>query len=83
MAIRAKMRLSAIVTKQYSPTDAMKMARFSAVYDPTLPEDQKLQKETPSAIAEFQIDNPPAIDQLVLGKDYYFDISVVPSEGKQ
>lgn len=78
MAIRAKMRLSAIVTNQHTPTYATKTAKFSAVYDSTLPEDQKFQKATPSASAEFQIDNPPAIDQLVPGKDYFFDISEVP-----
>lgn len=83
MAIRAKMRLSSIVTSQHSPTYATKTAKFTAVYDSTLLEDQKFQKATPNASAEFQIDNPPAIDQLVPGQDYYFDISVVPSEVKQ
>jgi len=78
MSIRAKMRLQSIVTNQHTPTYATKSAKFSAVYDSTLPEDQKFQKATPFANAEFQIDNPPAIDQLVPGQDYYFDISPVP-----
>lgn len=78
MAIRAKMRLQSILTNQHTPSYATKSAKFSAIYDSTLAEDQKFQKATPSASAEFQIDNPPAIDQLVPGQDYYFDITPVP-----
>jgi hypothetical protein len=40
-------------------------------------EDKGFQKATPSGMAEFQIDNPKASEQLVIGKAYYFDITPV------
>jgi hypothetical protein len=35
----------------------------------------RFQKATPTGMAEFQIDNPKAAEQLTIGKSYYFDIS--------
>jgi hypothetical protein len=50
---------------------------FHCIYDPTLPEDQRFSKATPSGAAEFSFDNPEISDQLVIGKYYYFDITPV------
>lgn len=73
MGIRAKMRLSSVVAQQWGGAQAI----FSCEYDNTIPEDQKFQVATPSGMAQFTIDNPAAINQLVIGKTYYFDITPV------
>lgn len=68
--IRAKMRLEAIVPNTYGGSQAI----FRAEYDNSIEEDRKFQKATPNADARFSIDNPSAIEQLVVGGTYYFDI---------
>lgn len=73
MTIRAKMTLEGV----YASTWGGAKAIFRAVYDPKLPEDLRFQKATPTAMAEFMIDNPAAASQLVIGKAYYFDITAV------
>ena len=70
--IRAKMRLENVISQQWGGAKAL----FRCEYDPKLiEEDVSFQKATPSGLAEFQIDNPKASEQLVIGKTYYFDIS--------
>lgn len=71
MTIRAKMYLEATVPNTWGGSQAV----FRCQYDTSLPEDQKFQKATPTGDARFSIDNPPALDQLVVGGTYYFDIS--------
>lgn len=79
MSVRAKMRFSHLVITEYGPnTTPQKQAVFCSVYDSSIPEDQKFQKATPWAEAKFNIDNPAALEQLVPGKAYYFDITEVP-----
>ena len=74
MAIRAKMTLQGVFGQQWGGFKAI----FNCQYDPTVcEEDAGFQKATPSGMAEFQIDNPKAIEQLVIGKSYYFDITEV------
>lgn len=76
MAIRCKMRLQNVIAQQWGGAKAI----FSCEYDPKLiEEDVAFQKSTPSGLAEYQIDNPKAAEQLVIGAAYYFDISPVPS----
>ena len=75
MAIRAKMTLQGVFGQTWGGFKAI----FSCQYDPKIcAEDAGFQKATPSGQAEFQIDNPKAIEQLVIGKAYYFDIAEVP-----
>ncbi len=71
MSIRAKMRLEGIYAQSWGGVKAI----FRCEYDPAKEEDKSFQKATPSGLAEFQIDNPDAAKQLVIGKAYYFDIS--------
>lgn len=71
MSIRAKMRLSSVVGQQWGGAQAI----FNCEYDTAIPEDQKFQLATPSGMAQFSIDNPAAVAQLVIGKTYYFDIT--------
>ena len=52
-------------------------ALFQCEYDPGDPDDVKFCKATPNGEARFSIDNPAAIEQLVVGKKYYFDITPV------
>lgn len=67
MSIRAKLRLTNL--------DGGKVS-FQCEYDPEIvEEDSGFQKATPLGSAEFQIDNPKAVEQLEVGKAYYFDIS--------
>lgn len=73
MAIRAKMVLEGVYAQSWSGAKAI----FRCTYDPAREEDKSFQKATPSGMAEFQIDNPAAAEQLVIGKQYYFDISPV------
>lgn len=68
--IRAKMHVQAVVPNGWGGVKAL----FQAMYDNTIPEDQRFQKATPSASADFTIDNPAAFEQLVPGGSYYFDI---------
>ena len=71
MSIRCKMTLSAVIAQQWGGAKAI----FHTQYDPAIPDDQAFTKATPTGMAEFQIDNPKAAEQLVIGKAYYFDIT--------
>ena len=76
MAIRCKMRLENVFAQTWGGAEAF----FSCQYDPEKsPEDVSFAKATPTGCAEFQIDNPVAVEQLVIGQTYYFDISPVPA----
>jgi len=76
MSVRAKMALTSITSHAWSPN--AKTLRFSAQYDPSILEDQRFQKATPSASFEMQVDNPAAIAQFELGKSYYMDFTPAP-----
>lgn len=72
MSIRCKMVLENVFAQTYGGSKAI----FRCQYDQKLcEEDASFQKATPSGMAEFQIDNPKAAEQLVIGQAYYFDIS--------
>jgi hypothetical protein len=72
MAVRAKLTLTSVADQSWGG----KTLKFSAVYDTSIPEDQRFQKATPSGSAEFTIDNPAALEQFVLGDSYYVDFSL-------
>lgn len=72
MSIRAKMQLESVIPYAYGSAQAI----FRCSYDASKrPDDVSFQKATPSGEARFQIDNPAASEQLVIGKIYYFDIT--------
>jgi hypothetical protein len=52
-----------------------KTLKFVAHYDDTIPEDRRFQKASPTATAEFLIDNPAALAQFEVGKSYYVDFT--------
>ena len=75
MAIRCKMLLENVYAQSWSGAKAI----FRCIYDQKLcEEDVAFQKATPSGFAEFQIDNPKAAEQLVIGNYYYVDFTPVP-----
>jgi hypothetical protein len=75
MSVRAKMMLSEVTEMSWGGSKRLK---FSSLYDTSIPEDQRFQKATPSASAEFLIDNPEALKQFTLGESYYVDFTPVP-----
>jgi hypothetical protein len=77
MAIRAKMTLEGVYAQSWGGAKAI----FRCTYDPNNTEDKSFQKATPSGMAEFQIDNPKAAEQLVIGESYYFDIVPATTAG--
>lgn len=72
--VRSKMVLTAITEHDGWPGKTLK---FQARYDDTIPEDQRFQTATPSATAEYTIDNPAALAQMKLGQAYYVDFTAV------
>ncbi len=80
MSVRAKMTLNSITEERRGPGEgqSVKYLNFTCTYDPSLPEDQRFQKATPTGSATFQVDNPAALEQFVPGQSYYVDFSPVP-----
>lgn len=71
MSILCKMRLEGVYAHAWGGAKAI----FRCEYDKDLAADAKsFQKATPNGMAEFQIDNPAAAEQLVIGQYYYFEI---------
>ena len=76
----------AVLREELSGTSKEKLAyapdwMFNLTMRPVLQklaEDISFQKATPSGHAEYQIDNPKAAEQLVIGKQYYVDFTMVP-----
>ena len=55
---------------------------LTPVYDAKDPEDQRFALATPSAKFEMTVDNPIALEQLVLGQTYYVDLTPVPPKSE-
>lgn len=73
MAIRCKMRLENVFAYAYGGAKAI----FRCTYDKQLvEEDREFSKATPSGCAEFEVSNPKAAEQLVIGKHYYVDFTL-------
>lgn len=76
MKVRCKMRLENVIPIAWGGVKAF----YSCQYDPKLcEEDLTWQKATPVGSAEYHIDNPEAIKQLVIGKYYYVDFTPIES----
>lgn len=79
MTIRCKMQLESVIPNSYGGSQAIFRCQYS---DKLAKEDVGFQKATPSGEARFTIDNPKALEQLVIGGYYYFDCIPVPEEFK-
>lgn len=80
MAVRAKFRCSAVKHRKNTPDPTENLVRefeFDALYDDTVPEDQRYARYTPSGKLTITVDNP-AVDWQP-GHYYYLDIT--PVEG--
>ena len=74
---RCKMRLGSVIPM----TNGSVQANYNCEYDPKIiEEDVGFSKYTPSGKCEFVIDNPTAIEKLVIGDYYYFDITPVSAQ---
>lgn len=76
MGIRCKMTLEGVYAQSWGGAKAI----FRCVYDQRVAEDVSFQKATPTGHAEFQIDNPRAAEQLVIGQSYYVEFTPVPQQ---
>lgn len=74
MTVRAKLHLKSETTYEWGG----KKLAFETRYDPSIPEDIRFQKATPTGEIFMHIDNPAALAQFEMGKDYYVDFSPVP-----
>ena len=74
--VRAKLQLTQRIDNAGNPHS--KVFKFNAVYDPSIPEDARFAKATPTAELTMTVDNPSAIDQLnKLGSFFYVDFHPV------
>lgn len=74
--VRAKFRCSAVKHRKNTPSPAEQTVRefeFDALYDDTVPEDQRYAKYTPSGKLTITVDNPAISWQP--GNYYYLDIT--------
>lgn len=77
MSVIAKMRVASI--EDFGGTS--KKIKLSCVYDPNgIPEDQRFTKATPWGECVMTVDNPGAIEQLPIGREFYVTFEpIVPS----
>lgn len=70
--IRAKFQCQS--ETRHAHTEA-RTFKFQAMYDDSLPEDQRFAKYTPTGSLEIYVDNPAA--QFQVGTQYYLDFTKV------
>ena len=75
--VRAKFKVTAIITTQLSPTYAQTKIILEPEYDQKLAEDVSFCKATPTGRMEMQIDNPVAIERMPIGTKFYVDFTPV------
>lgn len=73
--VRAKFQLSEI--HGFAGFQGKKFV-FTLQYDPTIAEDRRFAKSSPSGGFHIFVDNLAVESQFVLGKQYYFDVTEVP-----
>ncbi len=75
MTVRTKFKVVGITQHD---TGSSRTIKLSAVYDQSIPEDQRFAQATPSGELTIYVNNPAAIEQLPIGKSFYLDL--VPVE---
>lgn len=76
--LRAKFQLQEI-SSNFWDKRSRKLV-FRAAYDTSIPEDQRFYDATPTGEFSMLVNNQKFIEQLELGKYYYFDISEAPQQ---
>lgn len=79
MSVRGKFKLVQICSLSWNT--GAKELKFNAVCSDDTDENKKFHKYTPSGTITMTVDNPEAMEQFELGKDYYVDFLPIP-EGK-
>lgn len=74
--MRAKFQLIEIANTLWGA----RRLKYAAMYDTTIPEDQRFQKATPSATIEMLLDNPEV--EVALGDYYYVDFNKIEKVGE-
>lgn len=77
MNVRAKFKVTQVITRQLAPTYEQKSIVLEPQYDQTLAEDVSFSKATPTGRLEMQIDNPAAIAAMPVGMVFYVDFTPV------
>ena len=75
--VRGKFKVTKVAALDWSTT--AKEITLGAYYDNSIEEDRKYAQATPSGQITMLVDNPPAAEQLALGKFFYVDFTEVPS----
>lgn len=76
MTIRALMLVNTLTRNSYNRTVKVGMA---AVYDQSIPEEQRFTKATPQGTLDMWIDSPEVAEQFSLGQKFYLDFTPVPA----
>lgn len=79
MNVRAKFKVTSVVTKEITPTYSEKSIILEPQYDQKIAEDLSFQKATPTGRMEMRIDNPDAIAAMPVGTVFYVDFTPVPA----
>jgi hypothetical protein len=84
MTVRAKFHCSSV--EDFTPKAAgaaagLRVFRFAAQYDDSIPEDQRYAKYTPSGELRITVDNPNV--DFEVGKAYYLDFTPVEDTPKE
>jgi hypothetical protein len=77
MTVRCKFTLTEISNHYWGKGQTFV---FQAVYDPSIPEDQRFASASPNGRFEILVDNPAVQSQWKLGQAYYFDCIEAPAQ---
>jgi hypothetical protein len=80
MSVRAKFKVTAI--KAFDWSSVIKEITLTPQYDHTIEEDRRFFDSTPSGEFRMNVNNPKAIEQLVLGKTFYIDLTEAELPGQ-
>jgi hypothetical protein len=73
MAIRCLFKVTSV--EQFVKDGVDRKVKLMAVYDPSIPEEQRFMEMTPSGNMEAYITNPEALKQIEIGKMFYVDLT--------
>lgn len=73
MNIRAKFAVISVETFENGDSQV----RLSPRYDESIPEDRRFSKATPSGELKMYINNPPVVEELKPGRQFYIDLTPI------
>lgn len=78
MSVRIRAKFRCMSETKHAGLGDQRTYKFTAMYDETIPEDQRYAKYTPSGALEMVVDNPSA--RFEVGESYYLDFTPVNAE---